>query len=288
MNHSQLKAFHAVATEGSFTKAAERLRVSQPTLSGHVKALEESYGVSLFDRSGRNVAITEFGRSLLEITGRYFATEREAEQALAAAKGLLRGKLRVAADSPFFVVPVLAAFSRRYPSVTKTLSFGNSREVLAELRARRCDVAIIARHPDDEKILVQPVQRDRLVVIVNAGHVWARQRSIRMEELSGQTMLLRESGSSTRAVLEQALDERNITLGETMELGSREAIREGVAEGLGIGVISEGELGHDERLHTLNVRDAALNVVEYAACLHKQKTAPEVSAFLEMLGEAGG
>ncbi len=287
MNHSQLRAFHAVALEGSFTKAANVLRVSQPTLSGHVKALEEGYGVELFERGGRSIRLTEFGRSLQEITGRYFGVEREAESLLATAKGLLQGRLRVAADSPYYVVPLLAQFSRRYPTVEKTLSFGNSEKVLADLFAHRCEVGIIPDLTADERLYSVPFRRDRLVVFVNTGHVWAKQRSVRLNELAGQTMLLRERGSTTRAIFEHALHSRGVSLGDTLELGSREAIREAVAEGLGIGIVSEGEIGRDDRLHTLMVRDAALNVVEYAACLEERKTIPEVAAFLNLAKETG-
>lgn len=286
MNHSQLRAFHAVASEGSFTKAANTLRVSQPTLSGHVKALEEGYGVDLFIRGGRSIKLTEFGRSLLEVTERYFASEREAGRLLATAKGLLQGKLRVAADSPYYVVPLLANFSRRYPTVNKTLSFGNSQKVLHDLFAHTCDVGIIPELAHDDRLHSVPFIRDRLVVFVHTGHAWAQQRSVKLQEISGQPVLLRERGSTTRAILERALRKRNIQLGETLELGSREAIREAVAEGLGIGLVSEGEFGRDDRLSKVTVRDAALRVIEFVACLKNRRTIPEVAAFLEMAKES--
>jgi aminoethylphosphonate catabolism LysR family transcriptional regulator len=287
MNHSQLRAFHAVAVEGSFTKAANVLRVSQPTLSGHVKALEEGYGVELFERGGRSIRLTDFGRSLQEITGRYFSTEREVERLLAMAKGLLQGRLRVAADSPYYVVPLLAQFSRLYPTVEKSLSFGNSQNVLADIFAHRCEIGIIPDLAADERLFAVPIRRDRLVVFVNTSHAWAKQRSVRIGELASQTVLLRERGSTTRAIFEHALVTRGVSLGDTLELGSREAIREAVAEGLGIGIVSEGEIGRDDRLHMLVVRDVALNVVEYAACLEERKTIPEVAAFLELAVESG-
>ncbi|MGI9481101.1 MAG: LysR substrate-binding domain-containing protein [Hyphomicrobiales bacterium] len=287
MNHSQLRAFHAVAVEGSFTKAANALRVSQPTLSGHVKALEEGYGVELFERGGRSIQLTEFGRTLLEVTGRYFASEREAERLLATAKGLLNGRLRVGADSPYYVVPLLAQFSRRYPRVQKSLSFGNSKEVLEALFAHRCEIGIVPEIAPDDRLLAVQLKRDRLVVFVNTSHAWAKQRSVRLGDLAGQTVLLRERGSTTRAIFESALGATGVTLEDTLELGSREAIREAVAEGLGVSIVGEGELGHDDRLHKLSVRDANLNVVEFAACLHERKSIPEVSAFMELAKEAG-
>lgn len=287
MNHSQLRAFHAVALEGSFTKAANALRVSQPTLSGHVKALEEGYGVELFERGGRSIQLTEFGRTLLEITGRYFASEREAERLLATAKGLLSGRLRVAADSPYYVVPLMAQFSRRYPRVQKSLSFGNSKEVLKALFAHRCEIGIVPELSPDDRLMSVQLKRDRLVVFVNTGHAWAKQRSVRLADLAEEAVLLREPGSTTRAIFEAALEKAGVTLSDTLELGSREAIREAVAEGLGVSIVGEGELGRDDRLHKLSVRDANLNVVEFAACLNDRKLIPEVSAFMELAKEAG-
>ena len=99
MNHAQLRAFHAVASEGSFTRAAVALHVTQPTLSGQVKALEESFGVRLFDRRGRKVMPTELGRELLDLTRRLFGLEAEAEHLLSAARGLSKGHLRIGADA---------------------------------------------------------------------------------------------------------------------------------------------------------------------------------------------
>src|SRR5215813_11813002 len=117
MLYTQLRAFHTVASEGSFTRAADALHVTQPTLSAQVKALEDTYGVRLFDRRGRRIEATELGRGLLEITRRYFSLEAEAAQLLAATRGLRGGHLRVGADAPQHAIPALAAFSRKYPGV---------------------------------------------------------------------------------------------------------------------------------------------------------------------------
>ena len=109
MNFAQLRAFHGVAVEGSFTRAAERLNVTQPTLSGQVKDLEQTFGVKLFERRGRGVALSELGQRLLGISRQIFGLEAEAQQLLSAARALTRGRLRVGADAPYHVLPVLAA-----------------------------------------------------------------------------------------------------------------------------------------------------------------------------------
>src|SRR5687768_13461963 len=112
MNLAQLRAFHAVAAAGGFTRAAARLGVTQPTLSGQVKALEEAYGVELIERRGRQLALTEIGTALLDLTRRIFGLADEAEQLLGAARGLERGHLRLGADAPYHVLPALGAFTQ--------------------------------------------------------------------------------------------------------------------------------------------------------------------------------
>ena len=285
MNHSQLKAFHAVARENSFTRAAAALRVSQPTLSGHVKALEEGYDVSLFQRGGRRVELTEFGKSLFTITQGYFASEVEALQLLSTAKGLMRGRLRISADSPYNVVPLIAAFSRRFPSVQRSIFFGNSKEVLGNLFARKSDIAILPDIESDKRLHIIPYRHDRLVVFTHRGHSWSRRKSIRLHEIADQTMIMREVGSSTRAVFEKALVENNVVPGNILEMGSREAVRESVAAGLGIGIVCESEFGHDMRLHKLTVRDARLATVEYITCLAENRNDAVVATFFDTVRE---
>ncbi len=285
MNHSQLKAFHAVAQENSFTKAAAALQVSQPTLSGHVKALEDGYGVTLFQRGGRQVELTEFGKSLFAVTQRYFASEIEALQLLSTAKGLLRGRLRIGADSPYHVVPLIAAFSHRFPAVQRSIFFGNSKEVLGNLYARKSDIAILPEIEADDRLHIIPFRHDRLVIFTHRGHAWSRRKSICLHEVADQTMIMREQGSSTRALFEKALTAKNVVSKNTLEMGSREAVREAVASGLGIGVVCESEIGHDTRLHKLPVRDTKLPVVEYITCLAESRNDAVVTTFFDIVRE---
>ena len=285
MNSAQLRAFHAVATSGGFTRASQALHVTQPTLSGQVKALEERYGVKLFERRGRGVELTSLGRGLLEVTRRLYALEAEAEQLLSAARGLSGGQLRVGADAPYHVIPLLADFSRRHPGIQLSLSFGNSETVLQDLFERRSEVAVLADLKADRRLYALPFRRDRLVVFVARGHAWSGRRSIRMAELNGQRLVLREPGSTTRAIFARAMAAAEVVPGEVLEIGSREAVREAVAAGLGIGAVFESEFSRDARLHALAVRDAELDAVEYAACLEERRPVRVVRAFFELLRE---
>ena len=280
MNHSQLRAFHAVATEGSFTRAAVALRVSQPTLSGHIKALEASYDVILFHRGSRDVVMSDLGRALFEITQRHFATQSEAQSLLSAAKGLIRGRLRVGADSPFGVIPLLAAYSGRYPKVRASVMLGNSKEIMGSLLSKKIDVGIVPKVKIDARLNMVPYREDNLVVFVDRGHAWSQRRSVKLAELSEQTLVAREPGSTTRAVVEAALTRHEIEPRQIIEIGSREAVKEAVAAGLGVGVVSESEFGHDTRLHKLTLSDVRLSVVECVVCRSEQARDPAVAAFL--------
>lgn len=270
-----------VASHGSFTRAAESLGVTQPTLSAQVKALEEGYGVALLDRRGRGVAATSLGEQLLEITRRLFLLEEEANELLSRARDLTAGHLRVAAGGPYYAVPLLAAFGARYPGVHISLSIGNSEEVLDALLHYRADVAVISDLEADPRLEAIPYAEHRLVVFVPRQHPWARTRGIRLRDLEGQPMVLREIGSMTRRLFEQAIAKAKVAPRVVMEIESREAVSEAVAAGLGIGVVAEAELGHDERLVAVPVTDVAMLTREYVVCLRERRRLRIVSAFLD-------
>lgn len=282
MNHSQLKAFHAVACQGSFTKAAEQLHVTQPTLSDHVKALEAHYGVKLFKRQGRGVSLTSLGHALLDITRRKFTLEAEAEQLLSVAKGMMSGRLRVSADGPYLVVPLLGSFSRRYPGINISMNFGNTEKVLQDLFRLEADIAVFANFDNDERICAVPYRKEKLVMFTNKDHDWSRNVSVKLEDIASQQLIVREPGSVTRQIFEQAMQQKDVQPGSLLEIGSREGVREAVAAGLGVGVTSEFEFGHDDRLVSLVVSNAELNVTEYIACLNETRPIPVVQAFFDL------
>lgn len=283
MNAAQLRAFHAVASAGGFTRAAARLGVTQPTLSGQVKALEESYGVALIERRGRQLVLTEIGAALLDLTRRIFGLTEEAEQLLAAARGLERGHLRLGADAPYHVLPALGDFTRRYPKLRLSLTVGNSETLIRDLFDHRIDVAVVANLAPDARLHAVPVRRDRLVLFVPKRHPWARRKQVTPDQLAGERLVLREPGSSTRRVFETAMARAGIALEEVIEINSREAVREAVAAGLGVGVVSESEFGNDPRLVKVALAEADLGATEYVACLAERRELRLIRAFLEIV-----
>ncbi len=287
INHAQLRAFHAVASEGGFTKGAAALHVSQPTLSGQVKALEESYGVHLFDRRGRRVEPTELGRALLAITRRLFGLEAEADEILAAARALRRGHLRIGADAPYSVMPLIAEFGRRYPGIRLSIAAGNSETLLHRLVEHQVDIAVVANAETDPRFLARRFRKDRLVAFARRNHPWARRKSVRLQDFARERVILREEGSTTRRVFEAALGHAGVALGDTLEIASREAVAEAVAAGLGVGVVSEMEVGADPRLVSIPIDAKDLGSNEYVVCLAERQDLRLVRAFLDIIKTAG-
>jgi aminoethylphosphonate catabolism LysR family transcriptional regulator len=284
ISHAHLRAFHAVATHGSFTRAAESLHVTQPTLSGQVKELEERYGIKLFLRHGRHIELTDIGRSAYSITHLLFRHEEEVEQLFQSARALTTGELLVAADSPYIVTPLLAQFQRLYPGIQISIRYGNSEQLMSWLESRLCDVAFLPNIPQaDDRFISIPLEPDKLVVFVNQDHVWCDRRSITMEELLEQRIILREKGSRTRSIFEDAVAEAGARLDNVMEISGREGVREAVAAGFGVGIVAENELVADSRLRPLRVSNAELIHEEYFICLKERRSQRVTDAFIKMV-----
>jgi aminoethylphosphonate catabolism LysR family transcriptional regulator len=287
MRHSQLRAFHAVATAGGFTAAAKARNVSQPTLTAQVRALEREFGVELFFRRGRRVELTAVGQGLLEITRRLADDEAEAATFLNERRELKSGHLHVGAVGPYHVTDMLAAFNRRYPGIYVSVAIGNSRDVVRDLRDWRTEVAVLAHIDPDPELLAIEYRRHRVVVFVHPEHPFWRRRSIRIAELEGQPLIQREQGSTTRRALEAALAKARVKPRVVMEIGGREAIRFAVARGIGIGAVSEAEFVPDPRLRAIPIADAEVYTYAHVVCLRARQNARLVGAFLDVVGRLG-
>jgi aminoethylphosphonate catabolism LysR family transcriptional regulator len=281
MTPTQLRAFHLVAESGSFSAAARASGLSQPNLSSQVTALEQAYGVRLFDRRGRSVLPTETGRQLHGITSRLFAVQDEARALLAGEQALTRGHLRIAADSAHHVVPIMAALRDRTEGLTFALAIDNSAVVLERLLRHEADVAVMAKSVSDPRLHTVRLRTDRVVLFVPARHALARRARAPLSVLARQSLVLRERGSITREVIEQAMAAADIRPDAIVEVQTREGVREAVAAGFGIGAVFASELGEDRRFRRILVTDTDLNVAEYAVCLQERRRVALVRAFMD-------
>lgn len=284
MRYTQLRAFDAVAREGSFSKAAERLGLTQPAVTVQVRALEDAYGVSLFDRTGGGVTLTGLGHALFTLTQQSHGIEEQVEELLAASFKLDRGQLRLAAGGPHVAMGLIAAFIRRYPAIELEVSLGNYEQVWRRLLERQADIAIMTNPPDDERIVSLPVAEQRVVALVSGKHRFAGRRSIRLQDLRDEAVIFRETESVTQRLVDQSLAETGVALDPILRLGSREAIHEAVATGLGIGFVLERETGEDRRVAKVRLSNVTAVGQEAVVCIASQAERRIVRAFFEIAG----
>ena len=282
MIRAQLRSFHAVAREGGFTAASHAINVGQPTISTQIKALEDRYGVALFHRRGRKVQLSECGLSLFKITQRIFKLEDEAQELLNSHGGLVTGALRVGAVGPYHATAMLARFNQNHPGINLSVTLGNSMEMVDLLLDYSVDVAVLAHIAEDPTIHACPLSRHSVVVIVNKSHPFAGRKHIKLTELHGRRFVHRESGSTTRLAFENALKQSGVVIDTVIEMGSREAVWLAVAQGIGLGVVSDIEFNPHPNLETVEISDAEIYTTAHVACLDDRKDSKIIKAFFEI------
>lgn len=286
VSQAQLKAFHAVALHGSFTRAAERLFLTQPAISDQVRKLEERYGVLLFHRNKRSVQLTDLGERLLGITQRLFACEAEANELLQDSRALQTGTLVLAVDAPVHVLPQVARFCQRYPGISVKIETGNTDESLARLFSYQADLALLGRDVNDKRLYCVPLQDEAMVAFVSRQHPWAGRGAISLADLDDMPLVLREPGSVTRQTLEEEMQRAGLRIRPAIQVEGREAAREAVVVGIGVGVVSAAEFGADARVCALPIVDCQRRMKETLVCLNEQRERRLVATFLQIVEQS--
>lgn len=289
LNLRQLEIFQSVVRHLSFSRAAEALYLTQSAVSQHIKQLEEHFGVKLFLQIGKNVILTEAGNQLFDHADKLFALLAETEQVMDDLRELRRGSLNVTADTAagVYIVPtLLGQFHRDHPMVQIKLEVANRRSVLQRLLWNETDLAIMGYPEDASGLAADPFADNNLVVIASPAHPLASKSSITLEELSAEPFLIREAGSGTRTTLERHLYQFGITLNTTMELGNNSAIKEAVAAGLGVSVVSQSTVGMEvmiEKLVILPVEHFPIERKWFVVHSTQRPMAPLVESFRSAL-----
>jgi LysR family transcriptional regulator, low CO2-responsive transcriptional regulator len=255
----QLRMFLALADTGSVSRAAKACHVSQPTASMQLKEVSDAVGVPLYEVISKQVHLTDAGRDLAK-TARSMADAWGAfEQGIHASKGLMRGKLRVAVVSTakYFVPRLLGTFCAKYPEIDIALEVLNRDGVVQRLRDNQDDLYIMSMPPTDMPLDDQVIMPNPLVVIAANAHPLAKRRSITLDELSPLRFILRERGSGTRMTVDAHFKRHKFKPNLRLELGSNEAIKEAVAGGLGVSVISSHALHGQAAEHGVTVLKVA-------------------------------
>lgn len=253
----QLNAFEAVARLGGFSRAAEALHVTQPAVSKKIRLLQEEVGLPLLEQVGKKVFLTDAGRELLSACQDWLERWERFEQAIADMKGLKQGRLRIATvtTTKYFMPRVLGPFCTRYPGIDVAIEVVNRDRLLERLTRNDDDLYVMGLPPEGWDIESSPLIENNLVVVAPASHRLAGRQHIPFKALAKETFLARERGSGTRITVEREFERRGIPFNVRLELGSNEAIKQAVAGGLGLAVLSQSTLHFDAGSKELAVLD---------------------------------
>jgi DNA-binding transcriptional LysR family regulator len=258
LNLHQLATFQVVAKYCSFVRAAEELHFSQPAVSAQIRHLEKTLGVKLFDQIGRKTHLTQAGEELYLYSQKIFSVIEETLEIIEALRSPQYGRLSVGADTTVgsYVIPgLLGKFRQIYPEVEISLEVLNRASLIDALVSNRVDMAVMGTVPADLPVEIEPFAFNELVLVAAPTHRLAGLKGVPIEELGREHFLLRESGSGTRAALERALQEADIPLQVSMQVGNNSAIKQGVAAGLGIALISRVALDMELETKRLVILD---------------------------------
>jgi len=294
MNYNHLMIFLAVAEEGGISRGAERLYISQPAVSKQLGLLEASLGLTLLERTPKGTRLTEAGRVLAGYARRLSGLEGEAAAAMAELRGTERGTLTLGASltvGAYLLPSLLADYARRYPKIVLSLQIANTETIQSRLREGMLDMALTEGFADDPELTAEVFAHDALVAVAPPGHPLLADAPISAARFVQEPLILRESGSGTRAVVEQAFWEKGLTAVPRLSLGSTEAIKGAVAAGAGLAMVSR--LAVSLELETGRLALLPLSDLTLRRPLHRltRRTVPPpraLAAFLALLPEQQG
>lgn len=286
MTLEQLRIFAAVAERQHVTRAAAALNLTQAAVSASIAALESQHGIKLFDRVGRNIALTETGRLFLEEARAVLARAVAAETALRDYAGLKRGRLRVHASqtiASYYLPRLVVEFRRRHPGFIIELAIGNTAQVAQAVMAGTAELGFVEGPLTAPDLLVEPVAEERMAVVVAPGHGWAKGRALTNTHLRQAEWVFREEGSGTREAFLGALAARGMEakdLNITLTLPSNEAVREAVTEGAGAACLSTLVCARALKAGALKRANISLSPRPFQAVRHKERYEPKAATSL--------
>lgn len=289
INLNQLRVFKAIFEEQSITGAARRLRISQPAVSKQLAELESALGAPLVDRLPRGIRLTQAGEIVQHHARRIFRAEEDTEQALAELMGLGRGRLSVGASTTIgsYLVPrVFGDYHLAHPGVVLELEIANTAAIQSAVAEGRLDLGLTEGFVAGESLEVSVFAHDEMVLIVSPRHPWATERHIAPSALTQTPLLARERGSGTRDVVEAELAKIGVEVEPAMSLGSTEAVKNAVAQGLGAAFLSR--ITVELELHVGVLAEVSVDGIAIRRGLHRvmqrgKHPSVATSAFLQTL-----
>lgn len=286
MRYAQLRAFHYVATCGGFSRAAEELCLTQPAISDQVRKLEEEYDILLFNRQRKQAILTELGKEMLAITRNFFECEQQAKDLLTESRALRTGTLRIVADSAYHLLGIMKSFQTAYPNVRIIMQAGNTETVIRDLYSYDADIGVLGEIPTGQDFEILKLSSTPIVAFASLEHPISQSASLAFADLAELPLVLRERGSKTRRKLEEGAAVAGVKLQGIIEAEGREAVREIVAAGIGIGVVSQAEFGHDPRLIQIPIEGPPMLMEEAMICLKERSQSKIVRALFSAANNA--
>lgn len=290
----QFKIFYKVAELKGFSKAADAVNITQPTVSSHIRDLEDHFGCRLFDRMGKEVVLTRAGELLLRHVKKILASCDEAETAMAEFSGRISGKLHLGGSTipGNYILPrVIPGFIKKYPGARIAIQVSDTRNIAEMIAEGALDMGVVGARIEKSRLLQSKLISDEMCVVVPVSHRWAGKKEIEISELVSEPFLIREKGSGTLKSLEKSLSALGTgtnALRIVAELGSTASIIEGVKAGLGISILSTIAIKEELATGTLTaVNVSGLDLKrDFYITTHKHRSpSPLCTAFNEYLKE---
>jgi len=257
MDDHKLRVFCSVAETRSSSKASKAMYLTQPAISLQVRALEEQLGTKLFRRSNKAVSLTETGEILYRHAKKILAAYAAIEKEINEATGLVKGKLLSGASTTlatYYLPNIIVEFKKRYPDILVDFERGNTQNIVESILKARIDLGLVEGEVRDQRLVVEKMDSDELLLVVHSKHPWADRHDISIHEIIDQAFIMREEGSGTRQVIENTLKKAGISseqLNIVMYLGSTEAIKTAVENGLGVSILSGWAVERELRFKVL-------------------------------------
>lgn len=259
MDIKQLEIFTKIVELKSFSRAADTVFLTQPTVSGHIQSLEEEVGQRLLDRLGREVVPTKAGMVLYDYAKKMVALRDDARQALDQLMGRMKGEIILGGSTipgEYLLPSIIGRFREKYPEVTVVLKIGDTADIVNRVLTGECEVGIVGSRIEDNRLEYSEFVKDELIIIASPGYQMARKGGITASALASIPFVMRERGSGSRMTIEKRLLEMGVDpagINVVAEMGSTEAVKQAVKAGLGVSLVSSMAVTEDLRHKTLKV-----------------------------------
>jgi DNA-binding transcriptional LysR family regulator len=289
---NSLLVFHEVAKHKSFSKAAERLFISQPAVTKHIKDLELKLGMGLIQRRRGGFALTDAGKILFKYTHKISSHLMEIENVLGGLQKDHHGLLKIGTTESYsrcLMPKLLSGFQASYPSIKITLDVGDSDEIEKNLLVYKNDLGLIGMTKISSKLKTIPFLKEPLVLIVSPTHPLAKRKIVSLRELEGYPFIIRAKGSRTRRIILQAFKDLDIRPSLLMEAGSSEFIKQWVSEGKGVSVIVKRIVEDEEKRGTIKTIPLSEKLYLEVALLYlkEERSNPAIKTFVQFIENKG-